>query len=406
LGETAKAYDTMNGAIDETKAKMIDLDDQMRATTGMGGTRMTTVIPIAPEKEKKGWWATWWSEGLTGVIKKFGETKKEADSTYSSIINWNNVTISKLNETGFMLASNTPGSYPIVYSLIQADKQWLIFTVNAIGYNNTLSTSINSIGKGWDNFSATASSAWEAVKTKASAMLDSIKSGASEKIKSIQDLWGTLSSKTKDAWDIISKSAGDSISNIVNNLKNIPTKITTIHEISETRTGLTPQPAKEYNIPTALNKFNINPEEKFDWNVSAWKMSYETGWENKPWITINNIAESIETPQEGLAILKALQAKKTEWGITGDIQTMIDQLQVGVDWWEKSWKSSWDYPYQDFISRPGQQPVSFSSDDTIIGMKNPRSSGGIIINIDNIYGVSERQISQALYERFKEAINT
>jgi exonuclease VII small subunit len=420
----AKAYDSFSGAVDTTTASLVDLDEQMRATTGMGGTRQTTVEPnkmpelgnfnpetglfdkITETPEKKGWWATWWSEGLAGVIKKFGETKKEADITYKSIIDWNNVTISKLNETGFMLASSTPGSFPIVYSLIQADKQWAIFSVNAINYNSTMNASINSIGKGWNDMSTTASSAWEAIKTKASSILESIKSWASDKIKGIQDLWGALSSNTKNAWDTISKSAGDSINSILNNLKNIPTKITTIHEIAETKTGLTPQPAKQYDIPTALNKFNINPEEHFDWNVSGWKMDYEKGWETMPLITINNIAEAIETPQEGLAILKALQSKATEWEITGDMAGQAGKFQEGVDWWEKYWKSSWNYPQQDFISRPGQQPVSFSSDDTIIGMKNQRGSKEIIINIDNVYGINERQISQALYERFKESINT
>ena len=42
------------------------------------------------------------------------------------------------------------------------------------------------------------------------------------------------------------------------------------------------------------------------------------------------------------------------------------------------------YSFNDFISRPGQEPVPFSPDDTIIGVKNPSRGlgGGIVININ------------------------
>jgi len=54
---------------------------------------------------------------------------------------------------------------------------------------------------------------------------------------------------------------------------------------------------------------------------------------------------------------------------------------------------------QDFISRPGQAVEAFSPQDTIIGVKNPNTMGGLggmTINIDNVYGVDSEDISRAL----------
>jgi len=45
----------------------------------------------------------------------------------------------------------------------------------------------------------------------------------------------------------------------------------------------------------------------------------------------------------------------------------------------------------DFISRPGQAPVPFSSDDTIIGTKGGSFGGGITINNNNTIMVSDKQ---------------
>ena len=52
---------------------------------------------------------------------------------------------------------------------------------------------------------------------------------------------------------------------------------------------------------------------------------------------------------------------------------------------------------QDFISRPGQAPIPFSSSDTLFATKNPGGMGGnIYISIDSIYGMNPRDISIAL----------
>jgi len=54
-------------------------------------------------------------------------------------------------------------------------------------------------------------------------------------------------------------------------------------------------------------------------------------------------------------------------------------------------------PMKDFVMRPGHSPVSFSPDDTIIGMKNPgMMGGGITVNIERIYGTDPNEIARAL----------
>ena len=56
--------------------------------------------------------------------------------------------------------------------------------------------------------------------------------------------------------------------------------------------------------------------------------------------------------------------------------------------------------FNDFVMRPGQEPISFSSQDTIIGVKNPGSlggGGGMTVNINgDIYGTDPQQIAKAL----------
>lgn len=51
----------------------------------------------------------------------------------------------------------------------------------------------------------------------------------------------------------------------------------------------------------------------------------------------------------------------------------------------------------DFVMRPGQGPVSFSKDDTLIGVKDVNTLGnGVTINIENVYGINPSQLSVAL----------
>lgn len=63
-------------------------------------------------------------------------------------------------------------------------------------------------------------------------------------------------------------------------------------------------------------------------------------------------------------------------------------------------------PKQDFISRPGQPATSFSSNDTIIGVKNPASltggGGNVSIYIENLSGLDAREISMALGDMLKD----
>jgi len=58
---------------------------------------------------------------------------------------------------------------------------------------------------------------------------------------------------------------------------------------------------------------------------------------------------------------------------------------------------------KDFISRPGQAPVPFSSSDTIIGMKNP-GMNTINVYIDNVMGLSASQISKSLRDELARKV--
>lgn len=71
----------------------------------------------------------------------------------------------------------------------------------------------------------------------------------------------------------------------------------------------------------------------------------------------------------------------------------------------KTSKGSAFRPFGDFIMRPGQAPVSFSSQDTIVGTKG-RSNGNVVIKIENIYGLNERKISEELYNRLRYTLTT
>ena len=67
---------------------------------------------------------------------------------------------------------------------------------------------------------------------------------------------------------------------------------------------------------------------------------------------------------------------------------------------------------QDFISRPGMQPIPFSSEDTIIGMKQLRGLGKGETTINIEYNVTGNNISstvdlkQALRQYNDELMNT
>lgn len=62
----------------------------------------------------------------------------------------------------------------------------------------------------------------------------------------------------------------------------------------------------------------------------------------------------------------------------------------------------------DFLMRPGQEAVSFSPDDTIIGVKKPSdlggSGGGVNVSIGNIYGVDAHEISREFSRELTRAV--
>ena len=81
--------------------------------------------------------------------------------------------------------------------------------------------------------------------------------------------------------------------------------------------------------------------------------------------------------------------------ISPNIQEKLDE--AGYDFSDKI--------KNDFISRPGMSPTSFSPNDTIIGVKNPGAMGGVTISIENIYGLDSDDIAYALQDKLSEMIN-
>jgi hypothetical protein len=60
----------------------------------------------------------------------------------------------------------------------------------------------------------------------------------------------------------------------------------------------------------------------------------------------------------------------------------------------------------DFVMRPGQPAVPFSSSDTLIGVKNPGSLGGASITITgNIYGTDPDEIADAIMTKLRHKIS-
>lgn len=80
---------------------------------------------------------------------------------------------------------------------------------------------------------------------------------------------------------------------------------------------------------------------------------------------------------------------------------MIDDFVIGI----KTGKPASMSKYNDFISRPNGQIASFSSDDTIIGVKNPGSLGGNSITITgNIYGTDPKEMADAIMVQLRRKI--
>jgi len=59
----------------------------------------------------------------------------------------------------------------------------------------------------------------------------------------------------------------------------------------------------------------------------------------------------------------------------------------------------------DFVMRPGQPAVPFSSKDTLIGMKDTKGiGGGMTVNIGNVYGVNATDIAKELQRELRNAV--
>jgi len=120
LAAEAQAYDTLGGAVDTTRIKMIDLDQKMKETTGMGGTRQVgmTINPANEAIFGKGGQAQFnkdnnitggedsgkeggiwgWIKGLFTAQKKTEELSVAYDKMSTQSVNDVNKIIVKLDE--------------------------------------------------------------------------------------------------------------------------------------------------------------------------------------------------------------------------------------------------------------------------------------------------------------------
>ena len=59
----------------------------------------------------------------------------------------------------------------------------------------------------------------------------------------------------------------------------------------------------------------------------------------------------------------------------------------------------------DFVMRPGQPAVPFSSQDTLVGMKDMKGlGGGVTVNIGNVYGVNAQDIAKELQRELRNTV--
>lgn len=74
----------------------------------------------------------------------------------------------------------------------------------------------------------------------------------------------------------------------------------------------------------------------------------------------------------------------------------IDPSKAGGSSSSINWGSAFSSKYGDFIARPGQPMQEFSSNDTVIGVKDIKGLGGVNITIGAVYGLSATDVSRAL----------
>ena len=128
---------------------------------------------------------------------------------------------------------------------------------------------------------------------------------------------------------------------------------------------------------------------------------------------INEKAEQYKTDE-----INRLQALQKEWEILfikqlqynqNIVSTQAKTITSGTPGISSGKGTVMNYnpnTVKDFISRPGQSPVSFSSDDTIVGMKDVSRMGGISITITgNIYGTNPDEMAEALVDKLRRKIS-
>lgn len=120
------------------------------------------------------------------------------------------------------------------------------------------------------------------------------------------------------------------------------------------------------NLPVVIALFLISKWEEFAKIPGIiWDTILKPAWE-----FLSNVGERVwNLIRDGLSSISNLGTRIWDF-----IKSALSGLGSGVKGF---------FGFDDFISRPGQSPVSFNPQDTIIGVKNPGSIGGTTVQINN-----------------------
>ena len=141
------------------------------------------------------------------------------------------------------------------------------------------------------------------------------------------------------------------------------------------------------------------------WAVKALQDNWQTlmGWFQSGWDLLKQLATWLDSIFGG-SISKAVDLVKSLLSLASGVMGAVGgALSAGT---KTSGGGSSGGKKNDFISRPGEAAQSFSSADTIIGMKNPSSlGGGMSITITgNIYGTDPDEISEAILAKLRKQV--
>ena len=211
----------------------------------------------------------------------------------------------------------------------------------------------------WDVFKASLIFIWDAIKTKASEIFESIKKIIIDTADKVIEAWSSLPENLGyllgligryiwEKWDEIRNFFREILPEIINGIvewfRELPGKI-----LEKLQSLLDTVRTKMAEIPGIV--------------IDAVK-----GVKDK-------ITQPFRDAADWVRNFKLPSIKMPD--IRGGLSGWSSRIQSGFS-------SAFNNPFNDFISRPGSAPVAFSSDDTIIGVKNPAAlgAGGVVINVN------------------------